>query len=517
MTAHRSLFTIPLRHVMPTPVYPRRRAASVTAMAPHRAVDPQGVVIDFLLRGRRYLFNGQTGTFLPDLPRAAGRALDALALTPAARRRAWARGRQTEPGLADFLDTLERYRRGTHPELRAEKPQRRFAHAGAPSTFTVYLTRTCNLGCRYCFTRGGQADGAMTRMSPETAQATVAFIRRSVERGVHPVVTVNLFGGEPLLNPEAAYILARGLQDLNHRRLKTKIHILLTTNGTLYNERVFRVLAERPADCAVVVSLDAFKTAHDRNRPFRNGPASSFDCARRTLRRLRQARIPYSATCVVPYPYRFAEAARRLEALGIRRYELKPLLQHQFGRRRLPSVFKQDVALWRRGYLAYTELDLAAPGSVAGVTRVDRALLASNYAKAFADEGVGPVTLACGVADRKIAIDTDGAILPCESYAGLRLGDVRAGFDAARYRAFERRLMRAGQWRIRHPVCRRCFAKRLCGGGCYAQSLDRHRKLIPSTLWQGACAIQRETVKIDLYYLAELQRRHPRLFRRLMA
>ena len=44
---------------------------------------------------------------------------------------------------------------------------------------------------------------------------------------------------------------------------------MLSTNGTIYDQRIFEVLAEQPECHTVVVTFDAFKEAQDKNRPFR--------------------------------------------------------------------------------------------------------------------------------------------------------------------------------------------------------------------------------------------------------
>src|ERR1039457_5404354 len=155
-------------------------------------------------------------------------------------------------------------------------------------------------------------------MSVETAREFLALIANTVTSGIYPTVTVNLFGGEPLLSRQAVYTLARGLQNLNRANLQTRVHIMLSTNGTIYDQEIFQVLAEQPECNTVIVSLDAFKERHDKNRPFTNSrKGSTYDVVLGNVHAMMGANIPYSVICVVPYPYDYTGAAEELHRLGI--------------------------------------------------------------------------------------------------------------------------------------------------------------------------------------------------------
>jgi uncharacterized protein len=89
--------------------------------------------------------------------------------------------------------------------------------------------------------------------------------------------------------------------------------------------------------------------------------------------------------------------------------------------------------------------------------------------------------------------------MPCESFCGhpeFELGNVRTGFDSAKCQKFDKWILSRGQFRIDNERCRNCYAKLICGGGCYALSYDRTGRLDPYP--EPWCRYVREAVKTDL-------------------
>lgn len=375
-----------------------------------------------------------------------------------------------------------------------------------PPDIVIYVSQSCNLSCTYCVNQGGTLGHPASIMSVECANDVLGFVSKIVKTETHRTMTVTLFGGEPLLNPKAVYILSRGIQDLNHSGRGTNISLILATNGTIYSKEIFDIFAERPEWSTVSLNLDAFKDIHDRNRPFLRSKRSSYDCVLGNLMRMIREGIPYCASCVVADPLDYVTAAKELHRLGVRCLLMRPLIHHIFGTSRFPAVFKDKFEDWKRKYMEYTDFHLEYLTGPNLVKHVDRTSLVESYLKNLARSGGFPYGLACGAGDTDIAIDSKGKIFACTGFLGrkeLCLGDVRSGFDNRKYSEFEKWLLANGQHRIDHERCRNCFAKRFCGGGCYARSMDVDDDLRP--LNESQCRYVRERVKIDLYYLSQLK------------
>lgn len=478
-------------------------------------IDKYGLVIYFSVSGKKYLFNGHTGSFYDALPRYAQEAFEATHLSKHQKTEIFKALRKKFGSPANALiKDINLFQRGTHPDLRSESPQSSFFQRKSPHAFNVFISRACNMACCYCVNQGGTFGGKRSLMSINTAKNCLTFITKIVQSEIHDFVSVNLFGGEPLLNPEAAYILARGLQDLNHSDIKTKIHLILSTNGTIYNKKLFDVFAERPDLSTVVVSLDAYRDVHDSNRPFANKKkGSSYDFVAKNLTKMIDQHIPHSATCVVAYPYNYIGAAEELHKIGVECLEIKPILPYIFGKTNLPEAFRSEFNSWRKSYIDYADYYLDYLNKKNPIKHVDRYNMLHEYARKLNNKDR---LLACGVADIKIAVDSDGTLAPCEGFISpqtFRIGDVYKGFNRQRYEDFEQWILKKGQHRVYDEQCRFCFAKLLCGGGCYARQYDVSKDINP--LYEPPCSFVRETVKIDLYYISEMKFRQPKIFSRL--
>lgn len=291
---------------------------------------------------------------------------------------------------------------------------------------------------------------------------------------------------------------------------------MLSTNGTIYNKTIFDILAERPDLCTVIVSLDAFKDIHDKNRPFANPKrGSTYDTVLKNLKRMIQEKIPYSVTSIIPYPYHYIDATEELHRLGIELLEIKQLIHHIYGQSVLPEVFEREFQSWRKNYLAYSDYYIDYLHVENPVRDVSRFTIIGDYAKALGHKHFH-TTLACGMADTKVGISSEGRIMPCESILGhkqFELGNVKNGFDQDKYDKFEEWILSKGQHRIDNERCRNCYAKLICGGGCYALNYDKDKNLRP--LPESSCQYLRETVKIDLYYISQIRKQYPEIFSRI--
>lgn len=137
--------------------------------------------------------------------------------------------------------------------------------------YYIYLTRGCNLACRYCWNHGG----ALDRKGPpfldkKMIERTMDFIFDD-SKG-RKTIDVTLFGGEPLLMDIELleHLFAYGGQLAKKR--KKKIKYLIDTNGTVWNSQLESLLKRQ--NVILMVSLDGTKEQHDRYRIFKNGNPS---------------------------------------------------------------------------------------------------------------------------------------------------------------------------------------------------------------------------------------------------
>jgi MoaA/NifB/PqqE/SkfB family radical SAM enzyme len=145
-----------------------------------------------------------------------------------------------------------------------------------PETVSLFLTFNCNLRCEMCGQWG--PEGSARGYSPETLKCRlerddVAKLIGEI-RSSRPNIT--LFGGEPMLHPEFAGIVA----DVKAAGLRCNV----ITNATLL-ERFADELVEAGLD-EIIFSLDGPRAAHDAVR----GVPGTFDRAMAGLEKLRAAK-----------------------------------------------------------------------------------------------------------------------------------------------------------------------------------------------------------------------------------
>ena len=133
------------------------------------------------------------------------------------------------------------------------------------ASFRILTTTGCNAACPYCY----EKDLPKRSMDPETAEETADFLfRRRTQIGDNPL-TLEWFGGEPLLNTAAIDRICRRLRDRDVPFLSR-----MTTNGALLQPEAVPYLQERWRLISVQITLDDVGSAHERSKGL---PGGSFD------------------------------------------------------------------------------------------------------------------------------------------------------------------------------------------------------------------------------------------------
>jgi uncharacterized protein len=135
---------------------------------------------------------------------------------------------------------------------------------------TILPTFGCNLGCPYCFM--GRKGGALSRSGQD---GIITFVRRFLADNEVPGMSVDWLGGEPLLALPTIQHLSEEFMGLcRDKGIPFKAQVI--TNGTLITGAAIDSLASCGVD-RLQITLDGPREVHDRRRPWKVGPRSSFD------------------------------------------------------------------------------------------------------------------------------------------------------------------------------------------------------------------------------------------------
>ncbi len=317
------------------------------------------------------------------------------------------------------------------------------------------MSGACNLGCVYCFEKDIQS--RIGPMSEETAMAALDFAFRKA--GASPGVVLHFGSGEPLLS----FALLRKIVAEAERRAAAAGQTLsyeLTTNATLVTGEIARFLAEHPF--RIRVSCDGPAAIHDRYRP-KAGGQPSYDAVVHGLGVLLEHLADrVTVNSVLASGTRLAELWAWAKTLGIRHYHVIKVGTYKGD---ALDLHEAELREFRRDLQGICDDLFAAveagqePIDYQPITKVIRRLMIPQ-----------PVTRFCGVAGTYLGVASNGGVYPCFRHLGVeryRLGDIWQGVDDRRRAEF--RANEAADVDHR-PVCQTCWARYLCGGGCYADS-----------------------------------------------
>ena len=325
-------------------------------------------------------------------------------------------------------------------------------------SLSLNLAQACNMGCAYCYADTGRFGGRARMMSSEVARAAVD--RLIVEAAPGADLLIGFMGGEPFLNRA----LMREVVPYacgEARRSGRTVRFSVTTNATLLTADDVHFLADH--DFQVAVSIDGPKALNDAQRPLKDGD-SAYERVVGALglfARIGRPRHLSARATAAPGGGPLLPILDHLIALGFDSVGLSPILVSPDPRR----AFAPD------------DFDRLAADMIACGRKAKGAILArehypfGNFATALHELHRGSHRpYPCGAGAAYLSVNADGALYACHRLiddARFAMGDVRSGSDVAR---------RAAHLAERHvhaqEPCRSCWARYLCGGGCYHE-VDR--------------------------------------------
>jgi len=356
-------------------------------------------------------------------------------------------------------------------------------------TLSLNVAQACNMGCRYCYADEGAFNGRSRLMSRATARAAVDRLILESREGADLVV--GFMGGEPFLAREVVHDTVAYAEQATRASGRT-VRFSLTTNATLIEPGDARLMAEHPFQ--VAFSVDGPRDLHDRLRPLRVA-GSAYDRMLRSLRLIEEAGRP-----------RHLSARATITPLSA---DLPRLLDHVLALG-FDSVGFATVLVSPDPALAFAAGDFSGllAGMIDCAERAKRAIVErrkypfSNFETALNEIRRGSHRpYPCGAGAAYLSVNAEGELFACHRLIddpAYRFGDVASGSDVAR---------RAEHLDARHvdkqEPCRSCWARYLCGGGCYHE-VDRRGRV--------ACDYIRGWLEYCLGAYAELVHTAPSYF-----
>jgi uncharacterized protein len=360
-----------------------------------------------------------------------------------------------------------------------------------PPLFSLSLNvaQTCNMSCGYCYADRGKFGGAARLMPFDVAAASVDRLIAQSAPGADLVL--GFIGGEPLINRKLVHSITDYAAEKAHRSDR-RMRFSITTNATLVEPQDARLFQDHGFH--VAVSLDGDAAANDGLRRMRDG-SGSYEEVIRGIALLQQGGRPrhLSARATV------TPASR----------ELVPILDHLIGLGFDSAGFAAvltspdpSLAFTKDDFGAFLEAMIACGRKAMKVLIDGQRYPFSNLETALREVHRGTHRpYPCGAGAGYLSVNAKGNLYACHRLLddeAWQMGDVFSGTDDER-RA--RHLARAHVDRM--EPCRGCWARYLCGGGCYHEVARRGRI---------ACDYIRGWLEFCLAAYAELSSHRPDYF-----
>lgn len=361
----------------------------------------------------------------------------------------------------------------------------------------LMVTHDCNMRCRYCY---GVDDGGNNPETPylygsdtcgmsfETAQQGVDFLFDV--SGPQKELSVIFFGGEPLLELE---LIQKITQYIRSREEETgkKVRLSLATNGLLLSKKSVDFLVRNNISCQV--SMDGSRSTHNSNRLLCS-QKGSYDAVLPGIKCLQSARpgkIPVRAT-LSHGNLNLLDTIHHLHELGFGSIHVEPAIGGQHG----IHITEDDVPVIQEQHEEVAEYLVQCASD-------DRYFNYTNLVKFIRHTSVVQERQAhyCGAARTYLALAQDGSFYPCHRFVGnkeYQMGNITKGVDDSVQKTI------LGLSVDDRPICSECWARYLCGGGCWHNAVTVNGTLTTPDDRVG-CRITRHLVECAMAVSSDLQ------------
>lgn len=350
-----------------------------------------------------------------------------------------------------------------------------------PQAVTMLLTNDCNLACSYCFESNKGKDYMPKEMALDILKATYNQVDPMAG-----VFTLNMFGGEPLMNWETFkavcdYVLENNL----------KIRITATTNLTLLTDEMIDYIDE--LSIPVLVSVDGIKEVHDKHR------CNSFDKVIENMKKLIDRDLGYlieARMTVAPDTAKYMyESVKMLVDLGINNIANVPASDLEWD--------AQSIQDYKDNYEKILDMYIDILNDETNKRNIS--LYKVDQALNLALEPIKEDTSMCNIGNpRWVIVDWKGDIWPCPDYPTTDNVDLIAGKIGNFYTGVDETKVDPKPMVATYELerCKGCEAISICKSGCPYENYTKNGKFNEPTI--GYCTLQKAFVEIIKAYQDKL-------------
>lgn len=344
----------------------------------------------------------------------------------------------------------------------------------------LHIAHDCNIRCAYCFASQGNFKGDNLLMDFETGAKALDFLIEN--SGNRRNLEVDFFGGEPLLN----FTVVKELVKYGREKAlewHKNIRFTITTNGTLLNEENMDYINNNMDN--IVLSIDGSKETNDRMRYTINNKGT-YDLILPKIKRMVEKRgdkAYYLRGTFTKFNKDFSKDVLHLAEQGFRNLSVEPVVapkeeKYALSLEDLPEINEQ-----------YDLLEKAYFDKQGSNEAFEFFHFKMNLQKNPCQE---KRALGCGAGVEYISITPEGEVYPCHQFAGIpefKMGNI---WDSKKLDEKTALLFKNASVDNK-PLCKSCWAKYYCSGGCHANAYNENNDLL--TPYELGCEMEKKRIQ----------------------
>lgn len=360
----------------------------------------------------------------------------------------------------------------------------------AVKAMCLNMTHDCNLRCEYCFASQGTYNGEIAYMSYETGKKAFDYLVKSSGNRIN--LEVDFFGGEPLMNFETIKKLVdygRSLEEKYNKHFRFTI----TTNGVLLDEEKRDYINEVMDN--VVLSIDGRKDINDRMRKTVNNKGS-YDIIVENFKKLvdkRKDKDYFARGTFTAYNLDFADDVKHMRDLGFDKISVEPVVakpEEEY------ALKEEHIEKLKSEYEKLAKLYIDS-------NKNDDKKFQFFHFNIELDGGpcIYKRSIGCGAGTEYVAVTPEGDYYPCHQFVGEKkfiIGNVDTGITNTEVVNMFRNVSVNEK-----PVCKDCWAKYYCSGGCHANAYNFNNDFkVP---YNVGCELEKKRIECSIFIKANLQ------------
>lgn len=367
----------------------------------------------------------------------------------------------------------------------------------------------CNMRCLYCYAHiSNKVEQKPLKASWENIKKSLDFFVKEFGKEAKAFEVNIVGGGEPLLNFEIIKKIKTYCEELE-QKVSKKIVFWIFTNGTVFTKDIIDYLIKKRQ--GLTISLDGPAEIQDYLRPLPN-QKGSFETIEKWINTIKTLSKEKSgiqnlwASAVITSKHTsLVDVLKKFKELGIKKAQVRPIRTKDpnltFDHEQIQNLNNLYLELTKFLIKEALELNFEHLNIILN----DRDYFGRQIIRLVNYQGG---TFRCGAAKSKLSIRADGNIYPCD--IGSDIGDLKVGdinsFKINNDSYFDLHV-------DKKPVCKDCWARYLCGGGCYVAAQDRNGQMkFPDPM---ECEIVKIMIESAILFIFEINQNNPQILNRI--